>query len=293
MSSVILMVVSIDRALVIYNRRMSQILGSLRNFQKNYINKSIKNIFSRIFSNFHTVDLVIMGICGVLLILNGHYLIFLDLNKTKINIGDTLKSIDMDYLYSSSLSDNNYLNNTFNASYYSEFTYTLLKDIENINFNVCFPLEHTFYYFFLNYIWIWIDIAVFCLVPFVIMSISSAIILVIVLKANRSYYERVNSQNFNNNWNGEFYKKRLRRNRQIFSMLLLTNSYFLISLLPYSVSFIYGKNFEFEETYLQLIVHIIMYTNNAFNFIFYGVLSQKYRQELKEILLKFKNRILL
>ena len=63
-------------------------------------------------------------------------------------------------------------------------------------------------------------------------------------------------------------------------MLLLTNLYFLISLLPYCITFVLFKGQKAENTLGQSLVHILLYTNNAVNFLLYGFSSQKYREEL-------------
>lgn len=149
----------------------------------------------------------------------------------------------------------------------------------------CYPLNGTIYFYFLNEIWIWIDLCIFCLIPFFIMLISSFIIISRIRSKGKNYFttlikSKTNQLNKNN------LAKRLKRNRQILYMLLLTNFYFLFSLLPYCVSFILLNSLHIAHSFGQLLIHIFMYTNNAFNFIFYGILSQKYRMVLNSLCTK-------
>jgi hypothetical protein len=65
-------------------------------------------------------------------------------------------------------------------------------------------------------------------------------------------------------------------------MLLLANLYFLISLLPYCISTLLLVGQKADNTLGQSLVHTLMYTNNAVNFLLYGFSSQKYREELFE-----------
>jgi len=79
--------------------------------------------------------------------------------------------------------------------------------------------------------------------------------------------------------NHTIFYKRLRRDRQLLYLLLLTNFYFIASSTPYCITFLLFKGVKDENALGQLTVHVLAYTNNAFNFIFYGISSQKYRQE--------------
>jgi hypothetical protein len=108
------------------------------------------------------------------------------------------------------------------------------------------------------------------------MSLCSVVILV---KINSKSSKRL----FEVAANKSVMYRRMRRNRQLLYMLLVTNTYFLLSNLPYCVSFVLFKGQKSESSVGQLLVHMLLYTNNAINFLFYGLSSQKYREVFGEI----------
>lgn len=125
--------------------------------------------------------------------------------------------------------------------------------------------------------------------PFIIMSICSIIILAFIQKSSRKYLSKMYKKE--SNLSKLILFKRLKRNRQLFYMLLVTNLFFIISSLPYCITFVLFKGEKSENPIGQLSVHVISYTNNAFNFIFYGLSSQKYRQEFCRIFKKNKRKM--
>lgn len=252
-SSVILMVISIDRALVVNNKSFSDILfgNKKKTFSENaqynsqarpskisFILPDLKWFFYRL----HRVDLTIGCVCLALFLLNSHFL-FINLNLIVEN------------------------NSTISDQFY-----------------ICFPLPDSLYFNFLNKIWVFVDIGVYSMVPFIVMSICSAIILIRIRSKSKKYFEKL--VNKNNEQQKSNITKRLRRNRQLLYMLLLTNLYFLLSMLPYCVMFILFKGKQSESNIQQPLVHTLLYTNNAINFIFYGFSSQKYRKELYSLFFK-------
>lgn len=254
-SSIILMVISIDRALVVTNKSFADIFfGSKKKLSsKKGRLKNMDSIDSRKFSYFlpdlkwffyklHRVDLTIACVFTALFVLNSHFL-FIKLNLIVEN------------------------NSTTSGQFY-----------------ICFPLPDTKYFNFLNNIWIFIDIGVYSMIPFIIMSVCSVIILTRIRSKSKKYFEKL--VNKNNEQQRTNISKRLRRNRQLLYMLLLTNSYFLLSMLPYCVMFILFKGKKSESNIEQPLVHTLLYTNNAINFIFYGFSSQKYRKELYSLFSK-------
>ncbi len=64
-----------------------------------------------------------------------------------------------------------------------------------------------------------------------------------------------------------------------------TSFFFLVCSLPYCL--IYHKsNIERSETdftFTLIVVHILSYSNNSFNFVFYYLFSEKYREELSNL----------
>jgi hypothetical protein len=66
-------------------------------------------------------------------------------------------------------------------------------------------------------------------------------------------------------------------------MLVLTNSYFLVSSLPYLVTAVVYPGDRNGMPVIDSLVHALLYSNNAVNFFFFGLSSEKYRVELVKI----------
>ena len=85
-SSTILMVISVDRALIITNRSISSIFSrksaaiNTPNKPSNYLNHGSARNSQIFFDKFHRVDLVMFGVVLSLALLNSHYLAFMNLN---------------------------------------------------------------------------------------------------------------------------------------------------------------------------------------------------------------------
>ena len=63
-------------------------------------------------------------------------------------------------------------------------------------------------------------------------------------------------------------------------MLMATNLFFIICTLPYCILSHKSISIDTENNFslTLLIVHILAYSNNSLNFIFYGLFSKQYRQ---------------
>jgi hypothetical protein len=286
MSSTVLTFVSIDRVFVVYNKKY-------KCFKKNYIERLIFSIF------------ILLGIIDI------HYLIFynlIEVNNDKIsdlNINSSTSAIDTD-------TDNPINTSRFEESNYDNISkpYILLKSIKlnldydlyssnnseklrqriisNINekeirLYVCYPSTDSNYVYFLTKIWIWIDSSIYSFLPIGVMIICSCFILFEIKRKCKSFTARIT-----NKINKILAQKRLRRSKQILFMLTSANAFFIICSLPYCI--IYHKsNSERTETdfsFSLIIVHILSYSNNSFNFIFYGLFSEKYKQEISVLFCK-------
>ena len=82
-------------------------------------------------------------------------------------------------------------------------------------------------------------------------------------------------------------ERRKKRNNQLSMLLLATNLYFLLSSLPFSLA---NHKLTFDDSdNMKLLRHnILAYSNNSFNFIFYGLFSEKYRFTLFSFIKKVK-----
>jgi hypothetical protein len=262
-NSTILMVISVDRALVVTGHSFLSILQMKRAKRQSSggggggASSSLvlhhrasmspanaigtNSCLARLLGKFHRVDLAIICILTFLVLLNSHYGIFLNLNQLILNDSSS--------------------NGT-------------------ITIGVCFPLnEHWWYTRFLINYWIYIDICVYTLVPFVVMSVCSVIILGKIRRKNQKYFNNLVSGRGNKMIRVNV-EKRSKKSRQLLIMLLITNLYFFLSQLPFCITFVLYRGKSDETIVGQFIVHVLSYSNNSINFLFYGLSSEKYRKEL-------------
>ena len=121
------------------------------------------------------------------------------------------------------------------------------------------------------------------LIPFFTMSISCILIFIRVKKSNENYSSFLVDDNYKSN--SKIYRKKIQKNNRIIYVLLIVNSYFFFSILPYFIFNIFvDEVYSEKKSFFKILVNILFYSNNAFNVFFYGFSSQKYRQEFVDIL---------
>ena len=218
------------------------------------------------------VDRVMALIVVSMLLLNSHFLILLKPSQA---------------LFVGNASNESYTSRTnkFSERGVNENEYDILE---------CAPKRNTYYEMFLLHVWFAIDLCMYSILPFACTSVCSAIIIHKLKQMNTFYRDRLTSNNFNR----KIYLKKLKRNFQISAMLIVTNAYFLLSMLVFWVWFM--LHLSERETYAsnlrQSFVYILLFTNNAFDCLFYGLSSAKYRSTLRGIFkrqrrLSSKNKI--
>ena len=293
MSSFILMIVNINRVLAI----------------KHYEN--VKHRFVSFFtSKLNKVGKTILILSLILIASNLHYLIFMKRNsmekdidrkiidsnytfpiQTKLNkrLKESFESLTLvDYYYDKKDKRFNEIMSNFGSisqrnsmlKYYKKFKFLFSGNASsknNFTSFVCYPNDNTHYYFFIAKIWIWIDMFLFSLIPFVVMAICSFIILIDIRTKSRNFLASKNKTISN------IIQKSRQRNRQLLIMLTVTNVYFLFCSLPLCINIIIDKiRTNKNETNLILsILQIISYSNNSFNFMFYLIFCQNYRQVIR------------
>ena len=259
LSSVILTVVSIERAFVIYNKKV-------KFFELNHIQN------------------LVIAIMTVVAIINIHYIIFFELNSENdekffefmANNSAVPNRLDnvLNYLKSSKLLPKRVTHLVNIESFEPNVTY-------EISVYVCYPISNRIYNYFFIHIWTWIDSLIYSFIPIATMTVCSAMIIMEVSKKSlkpRSLFDG----------NKNLIERRNRRKNQILFLLISTNIFFILCSLPYCLahfSSAFDHN-ELEKTHRFYMCHIVAYANNAFNFVFYIFYSEKYRQELKNL---FKN----
>jgi hypothetical protein len=265
-SSIILMVVSIDRALIINsnskrlkliccccakrkvttkyelvsstlsNMNMATVINQNQtasfSLDKN-LKLSVKKLISQFFNSYlHKVDIVLVLIGLLLGILNSHYLFFLNINELRPEHNPLPLSNYKKYLLNQS--SNSLKTSPFQVGLPSSAISTQLKG-EVVDY-ICFPLEDTAYYVFLNKLWIWVDLCVYSLIPFMVMSVCSISILIEIRKKSKKFLQSLKQNQ--NEINKVYIYRRVRRNRQVFYMLLITDCYFFLSLCKFLAAFI-------------------------------------------------------
>jgi hypothetical protein len=147
----------------------------------------------------------------------------------------------------------------------------------------------TWYIKFLEEVWFWVDMLVYFMVPFITMCITFSIISFKLKSINENYASCLH-ENHSNTHNKLKFVKKIRRNRKIIQILLAINVYFCLSILPFFTFTIFKENEWYssirDNHKIKTFVEILFYSNNAFNFFFYGITSKDYRSELTRIFQK-------
>ncbi|CAF0872970.1 unnamed protein product [Brachionus calyciflorus] len=212
------------------------------------------------------------------------------------------------------------------------------KDLEGASFNLtlnesnnyydspkynCASLSGTIYDNFMNIYFLWIDLIVYAILPFLVMLLSSFFILRVIFMSNKRLENNLprNSIAYVRNSKGlietegstrreksNSFKGKLRRslakdnsnlnasNRQINTRLSKTihltytlisiNALFicLVSPLVIVLILIKGKEKIVEHKSVFNILYLLAYSNHSFNFIFYGLSSPPYRNAIKNLI---------
>ncbi|KAH3836759.1 FMRFamide receptor-like [Dreissena polymorpha] len=143
--------------------------------------------------------------------------------------------------------------------------------------NKCIEIDRNYAYFFEN-VWPWIDLCVYCAVPFVVIVIGNALILFKVLNSQKKSKSTIAS--------------RLAKKSSMPAMLFTLNIVFLLSTLPVSIYTI-GQAYwpkdldDYKMAKLDFwwaVVNMLMYTNNSLNFLLYCLSGTKFRREVIRLL---------
>ena len=143
---------------------------------------------------------------------------------------------------------------------------------------------HT-YDMFSVYTWPWIDLYVFCIVPFVILLIGNLSIILRLLLSRRKTRKRVMQIQLT-----KVATQKDDKTSQLTAMLVLLNVVFFINISPVS-TFLVSEPFwkdsiitEHDDALYSLvwsIVNMFMYLNNAVNFMLYFLSGSRFRAEVK------------
>ena len=281
MSSIILMAVSIERTLVVFNKTIISF----------FLKKSkIEFTFLKNLLRFNRIEKVVGFIAISLALLNIHYLYFFSLNiinqnshlpvtYEKFDNGSALDNMNETQILEENSDQGNYqpLSNLTSEGSISKVSSVAgnkmnnKSDLKKDFLYLCYPLNEFNYNIFLNHIWTWIDSTIYSFVPILVMIVCSMCILIGIKQKNFSDSSQANRA---------ITMKQTKRNNQLLIMLMATNLFFIICTLPYCILSHKSISIDTENNFslTLLIVHILAYSNNSLNFIFYGLFSKQYRQ---------------
>ena len=142
---------------------------------------------------------------------------------------------------------------------------------------------------FFNLVWPWIDLCVFCLIPFTVIVVGNCCILFRVIKSQRKTKARiVPSVNTNQRSTPQ---RGGGKHSSMTAMLFTLNMVFLFTTSPvsiYNIGYTHWVESGTNQDYATLdlwwaIVNMLQYTNNSINFLLYCLSGTRFRQEVKRI----------
>ncbi|KAL4227267.1 hypothetical protein ACF0H5_012713 [Mactra antiquata] len=149
----------------------------------------------------------------------------------------------------------------------------------------CLEIDDSYDTFF-NVTWPWIDLCVYCVIPFSVIVIGNGLILTKVLKSQNRV--KAGSVMHTSGERRHHHYHTSGKHSYMTAILFTLNIVFLVSATPisiYNVGFTYWTNDGDKKTSAQLdlwwaIVNMCMYGNNTFNFFLYCLSGSKFRHEV-------------
>ena len=152
----------------------------------------------------------------------------------------------------------------------------------------CVEIHDTYRDFFVL-TWPWIDLSVFCLIPFSVIVVGNGCILFKVIKSQRKTKARI-VPSIKTEGTGTSHR-RTSKHSSMTAMLITLNMVFLITTSPvciYDIGYTHWASDSSNQTYASLelwwaIVNMLMYANNSLNFLLYFLSGTRFRQEVKRM----------
>jgi len=178
------------------------------------------------------------------------------------------------------------------------YSLNLFKDKQlDFEMKMCLLNNESAYEYFLIKIWFWLDIMLYSVIPFVSIGICSLVIAKKLSKVNKNYTKYLTKSRLMNEsccFNKKIYRRKVKRNFHLCLMLVSADVYFLLTMLVFWLWAFFQLNSENNEFFFyknltQSYVYVLLYSNNALSFLFYGILSINYRREFFRIF-RFKRQ---
>ena len=292
MKSMIQTVVNLDRALVTREHKIP--IKSFLTVHRNLKQKLLK------MTHFKKIIIIISILVASL---NIHYLIFLRLNQ--FGYYNTINLIKLNKM--SRIDVHNEMNKTIQTSKVILFDTVnrtqnqissvnktgseilnkvssnfLRKNVSESKYSIymCSPSDSSFYFIFINYIWVWFDAFVCIICPIFIIIISC-----IQIRKN------IRKNIF-------LGKSGVIRNRELLKILITINSYFIFTSILISLNLIYYKilnksssSSPHEINSFQTLIQLFAYTENSISFFLIAFSSHKYRKCLIDLFRLSRNDV--
>ena len=138
---------------------------------------------------------------------------------------------------------------------------------------------------FFRAVWSWMDLCMFCLIPFAVIVFGNSIILFKLFQRRRTSNQVDRNRELNHDHHHQH------RHSSMTAMLCTLNTVFFITTLPisiYNIGYTYWYSTQDQHTIAKLelwwsVVNMLMYTNNALNFLLYSLSGSRFRKELKRV----------
>ena len=270
MSSIVLTMVNIERASIVCNRPL---IDWIKRKTTKYFSKKEqakldsdveKCLIFRIYKTYR-VEVILIIIVLIIGLINIHFLFYMSISKP-------ITELDLQ-----NLKNLTYFNNNDGFDKVDKLKHEKLNELLLTKIFLCFPSKGTSYHYFLNNFWTLIDTFIYSVIPFFFMVLSS---LAIWLELRRQIAKISKTIGIRNKI---MMNKKVRKNRQLLIMLTCTNSYFVFCSFPYFSVFHSIIEQKFDSGFVQILLHVLSYSNNSVNFIFFGLFSTKYRETLRSL----------
>ncbi|UJR30181.1 hypothetical protein I4U23_017721 [Adineta vaga] len=191
-------------------------------------------------------------------------------SREKRDIGSSSTSVSNRFFYSS------FVTSMPNVTAYIS---TFDSSTTTLSVGQCVATKGSRYEFFWDHVWEWVDVCLYALIPFTVMSIGTFLIVYRVYYQQRRI-NRVGRTTQHNHIGGTTNKA-----KSLFYLLFTLNLLYFILVSPVVlVTTILFRNPNEEVAYprFKAIIYLMQYCNHSLNFIFYGITSPPYRRTLCE-----------